>query len=64
MVVSDDQVDAQLSSCLRGSKCADAHVHANDEPDTRPCGARDYVVPHVIAVANAVGDMKIGRASA
>ena len=63
-MIGDDQIDAQPSSCLRGSEGANAHVHADDQLDACRRGALDDVITHVVAVAYAVRNMKVGGASA
>ncbi len=64
MVIGDDQVHAQALRCFRRGKGANAHVHADDQPDAGGRGALDDVVAHVVAVANAVRDMEVGGAAA
>ena len=64
MVVGDDQVDSESMRGLGGSEGADAHVHTDDESNTRGGGTLDDIVAHVVAVANAVRHMKVGGASA
>ena len=63
-MVGDDQVHAQPPRGLGRSESADAHVHADDEPDARRGRALDDVVAHVVAFADAVRHVKIGRAAA
>ena len=63
-MVGDDQVHAQPPGGFGRSEGADAHVHTDDEPDAGRGGLLDDVVAHVVAVANAVRNMKIGRAAA
>ena len=64
MMVGDDQVDAQPPGGFGRGEGADAHVHADDELDAGGGGALDDVVAHVVAVADAVRNMKVSRAAA
>ena len=64
VMVGDDQVDAEASRGFSGGEGADAHVNADDQANAGRGGALDHVVPHVIAFANAVRHMEVGRAAA
>ena len=63
-MVGDDQVHAQPPGGFGRSEGADAHVHADDEPDARGGGPLDDVVAHVVAVADAVRNVKFRGAAA
>src|SRR5580700_3203129 len=63
-MVGDDQVDAETLRSFRGSEGADAHVHADDQANARGGSALDYIVAHIVALANAVRHVKVGGASA
>ena len=64
VMVGDDQVHAQPPGGFGGSESPDAHVHADDEPDTCRGRLLDDVVAHVVAVADAVRNMEFRRAAA
>ncbi len=64
VMIGDDQVDAEPLRGLGRSKRADAHIDTDDEANARGSRALDHIVAQVVALANAVGHMKVRRASA
>ena len=64
VMVGDDQIDAQALRRFRGREGADAHVDADDQANAGGGGALDHVVAHVVAFANAVRHVEVGRAAA
>src|SRR6185437_8359065 len=64
MVVGNDEINAQPTRGFRRSESANAHVNADDEANARGCGPFDHIVAHVVTVADAVRDVKIGCSSA
>jgi len=60
MVVGDDQVKSHAPGSFGGGKCADAGVDADYQPHSFGGGAFDDVILHSIAVAYAMGDVKVG----
>ena len=63
-MVGDNQVHSQPPGSLGRSEGADTHIHTDDELDTGRGGSLDDVVTHVVAVADAVRNVKFSRAAA
>ena len=63
-MVGDDQIDAEALRRLGRREGADAHVDADDQANAGRGGALDHIVAHVVAFANAVRHVEVGRASA
>ena len=64
MVIGNDKIDPKPLGGLHRRESTDAHIHADDEPNARGRGALDHIVAQIVALANAVRDMKVGSASA
>src|SRR5205807_7310223 len=64
VMVGNDQVHTQPLCRFSGSESADAHIHADDQTNAGGGGALDHVVAQVVAFANAVRNVEVGRASA
>ena len=64
VMIGDDEIDAEAPRGLRRGKGANAHVDADDEANACGCGAFDYIVAQVVALANAMRDVEVGGAAA
>src|SRR5947209_14582211 len=63
-MIGNDQVHAEPPGGVGRTEGADAHIHADDQTNARCSRALDHVIAHVIAITDAVWDMKISGASA
>jgi hypothetical protein len=63
-MIGDNEIHAQPLRGLRRREGANAHVHADDEANSRSGCALDHIVAQIVALTNTVRDMKIRRASA
>ena len=62
-MIGDDKVHAEAVRRFRGPERADAHVHADDQTNSRGRGSFDHVIAHVIAFADAVRNVEVGSAA-
>src|SRR5258708_3317749 len=63
-MIGDDEIDPKPLRSLRRGKGADAHVDADNEADARGGGALDYIGAQIVALADAVRNVKVSGASA
>ncbi len=61
VMVGNDQIHSGAPRRFRGRECADARVHADNQPYPVRRRPLDYLIPHAVAFADAMRHMKISR---